>query len=190
MPSRLIGYQAAKAAQTAAYFAMRESGREISKLKLAKLLYLTERESIETRGRPMFYDEYYSIKDGPICTNALNGVDGVWTPPAEKAIWAENVVKKNTKTIAAAHQDPEKLDELSRSDIKILDAIWARFGWMTPSQIRNWTHENCPEYEEVPAGRLPISYQQICEAVGHKNAAELEEHVREHRSLEAIVSRK
>lgn len=42
----------------AGFFA-RRNGFRIEKLKLIKLLYLIERESIDIRGRPMIYDEYY-----------------------------------------------------------------------------------------------------------------------------------
>ena len=43
---------------------------------------------------------------------------------------------------------------------------------MTASQIRNYTHDNCPEYTETE-GRVPISYKQILNAVGAEDADEL-----------------
>jgi len=45
-------------------------------MKLIKLIYLSERESVRSRGRPMIFDEFYSLKDGPISLNALNGING------------------------------------------------------------------------------------------------------------------
>jgi uncharacterized phage-associated protein len=80
---KLLGFRSRKAAQVSALFLARESGR-MDKLKLIKLLYLTERESMAVRGRPIFYDEFYSLKDGPICSTALNSLNG----ELDKDIWS------------------------------------------------------------------------------------------------------
>jgi uncharacterized phage-associated protein len=85
----LKGYRPEKAAQAAAFFTEQHNG-SIDKLKLIKLLYLTERGSIKERSRPMFYDEFYSLKDGPICSNALNGING----QSDAATWHRYVSLK------------------------------------------------------------------------------------------------
>jgi len=64
--NRLVGFESRKAAQAAAYFTGLSKSR-IDKLKLIKLIYLSEMESIDKRRRPMFFDEFYSMKAGPIC---------------------------------------------------------------------------------------------------------------------------
>ena len=56
----MYGYKERKAAQTAAFFALR-SGGSINILKLAKLLYLAERESMEKFDEPLFYDRLVSM---------------------------------------------------------------------------------------------------------------------------------
>ena len=60
-------------------------------------------------------------------------------------------------------------DHISKSDISILQEVWDKFGGMTTSQIRAWTHKHCPEYEEVEASRSPILIEEILEAVGLSN---------------------
>jgi len=67
----LNGFQSRKAAQIAASFAIKSGGR-IEKLKLIKLIYLSERQFASDHDRPMLYDEFYSLKDGPICSSSLN----------------------------------------------------------------------------------------------------------------------
>jgi uncharacterized phage-associated protein len=86
---KLLGFRSRKAAQVSALFLARESDGRMDKLKLIKLLYLTERESMAARGRPIFYDEFYSLKDGPICSTALNCLNG----ELDKDIWS-NYVRK------------------------------------------------------------------------------------------------
>ncbi len=147
----------------------------MEKLKLTKLLYLVERKSIADRVRPMLYDEYYSLKDGPICSNALNGLN--MQPPD---IWSKYVVAENTINRSCKSSDIE-LDHLSSYDLELLDEVWIEFGGYTSSQIRNWTHENCQEYTEVKSGRIGISLSSIAAATG-VDASVLRNHVSDHRS--------
>jgi uncharacterized phage-associated protein len=72
----LVGFKLKKAAQLAAYFSVQSEGL-IEKLKLIKLIYLTERRFIANHKHPMLYDELYSLPHGPICSSTLNGIDGV-----------------------------------------------------------------------------------------------------------------
>ena len=58
---RMYGYKERKAAQVAAYFALKEQG-SINVLKLAKLLYLAERESMRLFDEPMFFDRLVSME--------------------------------------------------------------------------------------------------------------------------------
>ena len=45
------------------------------------------------------------------------------------------------------------------------NAVWAEFGHMSASQLRNHSHEHCAEYTET-TGRIPISYREILDALG------------------------
>ena len=181
----LVGFRARKAAQLAAYFLLRNDG-PIDKLKLTKMLYLTERESIAARGRPMLYDECYSLKDGPIVSSSLNGINGL----VDEKTWNKYLKLEGAKSVQrvdGVRQDD--LDELSKSDMRIAISIWKSFGWMSTSDIRDYTHKNCPEYTEVKSGRIPILYEEIADAVGAADAEEMGRHIREYRSLEAVLGR-
>lgn len=187
MSKALIGFRSGKAAQISALFAIKSGGR-IDKLKLSKLLYLCERESMALRGRPMFFDEFYSLKDGPIASCALNGINGKRT----EGVWSEYVQRIDNSTIGVAkHATEANLDELSVSDRDILEQVWSRHGWMSPKTIRDWTHDekNCPEYVEVKEGRLPITYKQVYAALGFDNPASMEESIEDYRGFEAVLSR-
>jgi uncharacterized phage-associated protein len=181
----LKGYRPDKAAEEAAFFTDKAGG-QIDKLKLIKLLYLTERESMTARARPMIYDEMYSLTHGPICSNALNGING----KLDKTLWSKWVkLDSNNKTVRLLKRvSRSKLDHLSDSDLKIMEQVWASFGHMTSAQIRKWTHDNCPEYTDVAEGsRVPIDYIEVFESVGHENAAELAQNVSQYRRVEAAL---
>jgi uncharacterized phage-associated protein len=177
----LLGFRSRKAAQVSAIFLARAGGR-MDKMKLIKLLYLTERESLAKRGRPIFYDEFYSLKDGPICSNALDGLNG----QLDKHVWSAYVRKEGSKDILLVAE--REHDEISESDFDILDSVWDQFGFMTTSQVRRWTHLHCPEYREVSLGCLPIDYRQIARALQLDDPNEIGDRVDEYRSLNAALT--
>jgi len=146
-----------KAVQVAAYF-LTKSGGPIDKLKLVKLAYLADRLSFSRRSAPINFDDFYSMPHGPVPSSMLNGLDKRFNGP-----WEAIEVDGNKITLAKE----VSTDRLSKNDIGILEEIWDFFGTMGTWKIRNWTHDNCPEYEEVTGGRLSIGYDEILHAVGN-----------------------
>ena len=153
----LTGFASKKAAQLSAYFLAHQP--DMDKLKLIKLIYLTEREFLSRHGMPMLYDEFYSLKDGPICSSALNGMNG----ELDRDYWALFFVpddnRRNFRLTRKIERDD--LDELSDADLEVADHIWGEFSTFTAGELRRWTHKNCPEYKEMESGRFPIEYRDI-----------------------------
>ncbi|MFH1157792.1 MAG: Panacea domain-containing protein [Pseudomonadota bacterium] len=181
--NRLIGFQSEKAAQVAAYFACKDVA-PISKLKLIKLLYLSERQFLEKYGRPMLYDMFFSLKDGPICSVSLNCING----SLDKEIWSNFITKSQNNVRAIRHFDRNDYDEISDIEIEALDSIWNSFGWMSASQIRNYTHKHCPEYSPVTTGRLPIHYPDVFKALRIEDAQILSSEIDQYRKTTALFS--
>ena len=63
-----------KATQAAARL-LRHAGGRMEYLKLIKLLYLAERESLVTLGSPLTYDACWSLPYGPILSATLDRVN-------------------------------------------------------------------------------------------------------------------
>jgi uncharacterized phage-associated protein len=160
----LIGFRSRKAAQICAYFALKSDGL-IEKLKLIKLVYLSERKMLAETHHPMLFDELFSLPHGPICSSTLNGIDG----EIHSEVWDDFVAHNGNIVVAMKKFARPAFDEISEAEIETLDAIWKEFGRMTASQIRNWTHENCREYTET-TGRIPIAYRDVLLAVGESEA--------------------
>lgn len=179
-PEAVLGFDHRKSTQIIAFF-VRKAGGSAEKLKLVKLLYLAERLSFERRGKPMNFDAYFSLPHGPVVSSALDGMDNKLDHPAWQAIdLAEN---KRDVTLV----DDVAEDRLSRADRAILDRTWDEFGGMTASQLRNWTHEHCPEYTEVGSGSsLAIDVSEILREVGR---ADPDEAAREVRTLQKEMGR-
>ncbi|WP_296745200.1 Panacea domain-containing protein [Mesorhizobium sp.] len=180
----LVGFASKKAAQIAAYLLSKQPNME--KLKLIKLLYLSEREFLSRHGHPMLYDEFYSLKDGPICSSSLNGLNG----QLDTEYWAQFFVIGDNKRNFQLKREfaRDDLDEVSDAEIAAVEGVWERFRDFSASEIRNWTHDNCPEYTEVESGRVPISYKDVLDALGEKNGEDVERGVSQKRRISALLS--
>ena len=179
----LVGFRSRKAAQVCARFALLNDGI-IEKLKLIKLIYLSERKILGEQSRPMLFDELFSLPHGPICSSTLNGIDGAYGE-----VWDEFIARNGNEVVALKKFDRDDFDELSDAELDVMNDVWARFGNMTASQLRNYSHVNCPEYTET-TGRIPIAYREVLEAMGVRDAdAEfIDREISEFRREESILN--
>lgn len=175
------GFRSEKAAQIASYFVSKQGGK-IEKMKLAKLMYLAEREHLNRFDRPMTMDEFYSLPHGPICTSSLNGIDGKFDSKEWERVKAHGRDRVHGKVVSR-----DDLDEVTNAELKVLETVWDKFGAMSANQVRAWTHasENCPEYVETQKSRLPITYEDVLRALGKENAREISVEIAEARRLHA-----
>src|SRR5260221_8121808 len=74
-----------RTAQTVAML-LRLRNAPMSYLKLMKLLYLVERESLIRWGRPFTFDRPVSMKEGPVLSNTLNLIKDD-SPPQDNSYW-------------------------------------------------------------------------------------------------------
>lgn len=162
------GFRTRKSAQICSYFAVKNGGT-IEKLKLIKLMYLSERKFLSEYRHPMLFDEMYSLPNGPICSATLNGIDGV----IHDELWSDFLVRNGNIVMAVSDLDRDGFDEVSDAEMDVISSIWDQFRDMTASQIRNYTHNYCPEYTETEKARIPISYKQIFEALGESDAIQI-----------------
>ncbi|HWF00026.1 MAG TPA: Panacea domain-containing protein [Caulobacteraceae bacterium] len=181
----VLGFQSRKAEQIAAFFVARNGG-EIEKLKLAKLQYLVEREFLRVHGRPVVYDELYSLPHGPICSASLNAIDGKLGADLG---WVQVRSNGRNSVVGPTQVSRDELDEISDAELRVVEDVWARFGRKSAGQLRTWTHNptNCPEYTEVGTGtRLPIRYAEVLNAVGQTRVEDLVSEITEFRHLEGM----
>ena len=182
----VVGFQAEKAAQIAAYFATLAGDYGIEKLKLIKLIYLAERLFLKEHGFPMLFDELYSLRNGPVCSNTLNGIDG----KVQNDVWAPRISRNGNLIFPVRRVTRPDLDEVSDAEMAALDAVWEEFRAYTASGIRNWTHKHLPEYVEVEEGRLPIDYSDLFKEFGFNTAeaADAAAEIRAFRRAEGLLS--
>ncbi|MBD3792502.1 MAG: SocA family protein [Campylobacterales bacterium] len=173
------GFQPQKAAELCALL-ISFSGGKIEKLKLIKIIYLTERQHLADYEEPILWDEFFSLPHGPTASAALNCIDGVLFPELTQNYFALH----RKRDVCAVSQFSEiDCEFLSDAEIGSAKLVWERHKTKTASQLRNYTHKECPEYFELEHGRRSISYQDVLSAVGVSDPEEIAEEILSFRQL-------
>lgn len=179
----VAGFRSRKAAQICAYFAV-ENGGTIEKRKLIKLVYLSERTFLSEYHHPMLFDELYSLPHGPVCSSTLNGINGM----IHGELWDNFIARNGNIVVVIKRFDRQSFDEISDAEIDVLSRTWNQFKDYTASQLRNHTHEHCPEYQETERSRIAISYERIFEAIGAENPRDIARDIREMIEFEGMMA--
>lgn len=167
-------YDEQKAAQIAAWF-LNRAGGSMPHLKLMKLMYLAERESMRTSGFPMTGDRFVSMTHGPVLSCTLSHIrDEAPSAPEGWDSWISDLADHKVGLVRQVHHDV--LDRLSRANVAVLEEIWAKFGHMGKYEIRDYTHDpkNCPEWRDPNGSSFPIHYRTVFMALGHDHETAVE----------------
>lgn len=159
-----------KAAQAAHFFISRAGG-EMEILKLVKLLYLADRQSLEKRRVPVVGGTYCSLRHGPITSEILDLInDGTREGDSP---WEQLISDRANHRVAAASL-PAGYDALSPSEVRLLDEVWERFGGKEKWELVEWTHRHCEEWSDPRGGRAEISARRLAESFAWK-ASEIDD---------------
>lgn len=164
-------YNSRKAAQIAAFFARCQGGK-INILKLVKLIYLAERKFLRAFDMSMLNDKLVSMDNGPVNSRTLNKINGL-TPDED---WSEFVTDRSHHFVGLSNPETsdDRLDELSRAELRTLRDVWEEFGQMNQWDLVEYTHKHCQEWEDPHGSSTPIPYERLFKAVGKENATELD----------------
>jgi uncharacterized phage-associated protein len=177
-----------KAAQVIAYLALKAGGR-LDTIKAVKLVYLSDRESIQQWGAPILDEQHVSMPHGPVNSSTYSHLNGEYDLTASG--WADYLEDQAGHVVAVnSSVAVDDLDELSDSDIACMDAVWGKFGHMGKWQIRDWTHDrnNVPEWEDPNGSSRPIPLERIMTLVGVENADAQAEMVKDQRRIGQLFS--
>lgn len=179
-------FKVRKAAHVAAFFAKAEGG-SINVLKLVKLIYLADRLFMQKYDTPMLNDLLVSMPHGPVNSMTLSYIDGL---EEDREDWDAFIADRAQHNVGLARQDLRlsDLDELSEADLEVLDEVWTALGKMTPFQLRDHTHAQCPEWENPRGSSNPIPYERVFKYLNKESSADLAERVAASRTLDRIFA--
>lgn len=168
-----------RTAQMAAYF-LSKAGGSLSHLKLMKLLYLADRESFARFEHPISHDHIVAMPHGPVLSTTLNLTNAaIESAPFGWEHWigdrAGHVVSLRRGV------DRDALEDLSDADVEVVDHVWGQFGHLSKWQLRDYTHEHCPEWTDPNGSSIPITWESIFMALGkpYEVAADLSMRLRD-----------
>ena len=149
-------YNRDKAIQAVLWLLYRHGGT-LNKLKLVKLLFLADKEHLIRYGRPIVGGQYYAMPHGPASSQLLDHINEAAHKGSCPFVLEDNLVLSQT---------PADKDELSESDIKILDTINQQYGKVHWWTLRNLTHllaEYIKNWRRKQEGskRHPIPYEDL-----------------------------
>jgi uncharacterized phage-associated protein len=131
------------------YFANQSKNNTIDRLKLMKLIWLSDRLHLNKYGRLILKDRYKALPNGPIASLALRMSN--FTLPE-----AYNVKGYKIKSLKDFDSD-----FFSKSDLKIMNYVWGKFGALKSFKLRDYSHL-FPEWlrfeEELESNFTPNSY--------------------------------
>ena len=156
-PQLRFRFNERKAAAAAALLLDREGG-SMDYMRLVKLLYLAERESLKRLARPLIGDTYYALDQGPIPSRVLDlckyTSSGPWAGQIERTgLWAVRLRK------------PPELGPLSNAEIAVLDDVFKAFRDMDQWALSTMTHA-FPEWRDPHGSRIEILPAEILAAIG------------------------
>lgn len=159
-----------KAAQAAA-FLLYKAGGQLPLLKLMKLMYLAERESLRLYGDTITGDSFVSMNQGPVLSMTYEYINGgIQSAQDGWASWISdradhNVALRDPSMIRSPGQD---LLVLSDTDMECLAAVWKQFGHLDKWALVRYTHSSaCPEWEDPHGSSRPIPMGRLLKALGY-----------------------
>ena len=131
----------------------RELGVPVTQYDIVKTLFVADKVHLNKYGRPVTYDNYVAMKDGPVPSLAYNFLKNdrfalLGEPPLP---WSRKQAPKELGKRAFAYEiEPDKVncEALSPSDIAELKAALKAVKSLGFNQVRHLTHEH-PAYVEA-----------------------------------------
>ncbi|GMV83872.1 MAG: hypothetical protein AMXMBFR7_50560 [Planctomycetota bacterium] len=124
-----------KSIQAAAELLAREPGRQMSRLRLIKLLYIADREALKETGRPITWDRWVAMKHGPVLSRFYDVIKGLEVGSTELAKYVD---QQGYQIILRS--DPGK-GQLNRYEIRKLAELSNRYRDQDEWELVEITHQ-------------------------------------------------
>ena len=157
-------YDELKAAQTAGLLLKLNGGKE-NLLKLIKLLYAIERESIKRQLCPFTYDKLVSMPHGQVVSNTYDHIKSN-TPTG---VWGECFETTSEGKVKTVHLIKEcGINKLSRANIALIKEIYQNNINKSPEDLEREHHDPqiTPEYINPHGSSIKTNYANLLRILG------------------------
>jgi len=172
----MFAFKFDKAVQAVAYLLHRESSGEMNYMRLLKILYIADRESIRETGRPITGDRVAAMKQGPVLSELLDLIKGVHLRYPE---WAK-FIRRDEYNVRLVGEPG--LANLSRFEIETLERVAEEHRSHDEWAMVEFTHKFLEWKKNDPGDSMRmkwIPFNDVLEAVGRlADLPEIEEDAR------------
>jgi uncharacterized phage-associated protein len=163
-----LPFSEVKATQAAGRF-LELAGGTLNYMVLIKLMYLLDRAAMFKWARPVTFDEYYSMKNGPVLSE-VHDLITEQRPPHENAYWSEHISAPSGYSISL--NSPAGEDSLSEAEEELIQSVFEQYkSYISkPFELVDLLHKTLPEWTEITSGRVPLSHRDILKAALRSDA--------------------
>ncbi len=159
-----------KAVAVVSFFLERSSSGKLNDLKLMKLLYTAERESLRTQTTCITQSHFFSMQNGPVLSEVYdlykNGGE-IWDKHVKFVPYRRGVCPENHLELLVPF---DSASVLSVAELKILEAVWEKYGHKSKWNLVDITH-TFPEWDPDAATHktaFPITLVEIFQKGFHE----------------------
>lgn len=153
------------AAEAAAALIMRAGGA-VGALKLMKLMYLVERETMRRHVFPIVFDDIYAMRNGMALSRTYDlMIQKPGTPTNGE--W-ERIIERSSLGLVVRQGVPvESLDGLTPNDVAVIDDVWHTHGGKSKDDLIHDVHHALAEWTahwddaERRRGAVLVPYSQM-----------------------------
>ncbi len=194
MPPLRFEFDLEKLIQAVVFFSKR-GVEDLTRLKLAKLLFFADKEHLLKHGRPIFGDEYFALDFGPVPSRSIDFLEemeqGIALPDRVRFDQYLNIEVAQWPLFVA--RGPEDFDVFSESEIDALESTLERHAPRTASQLVTLTHEEAAwklaDASRPAYGRAAMPYETWLESGGRPDMLEIAQAEQDTRDFAASLRR-
>ena len=169
-----------------ASFLLTLAGGRLNYTALLKLLHIADHKSLLKYHSLITESAHSSLPNGPLASDIY---DMIKEESVSQQIWDKYFKTSQFDIIQIAPSDG---DYLSITDKEILTEVFKEFGDWHYSKLIDYTHENCPEWDEPePGGKqsTPIKLDSLLRGarLAEEEAKEVEVEIMSHRAMQKAL---
>lgn len=159
-------FDSRRAAEAAAEF-VRLAGGTMDVVRLMKMLYLAERQSLEQFRYPMFGDRYVSMRHGPVVSHSYNllkpSEDSKRVErPEDVALWSMHFERDGYMVKVTQPLPP---GALSRADLAIISGVHDEWRGTDTWTMVDKLHRSLKEWKDPGSTSHVIKIEDLCSAL-------------------------
>lgn len=164
-----------RATQAAARL-LRLRGGRMSYLKLMKLLYFADRQALLELGRPISYDMFVSMPQGPVLSRTLDLMTAEPEPGVDRRSYWHTIISEPRNYEVSLLREDVPSDQLAAAEEAILDGVFQKYGRLSRWELRDLSHK-LPEWRDPQGSCVPIRIKDILvqQGMNERDALAIEE---------------